>query len=119
MLRNVIPQGDFSDNDNVVLAMFFPRQCSFQNNNVVCVCVCVCVCVYVCVCVCVCVCVWETYLTEQQIGDVEDHAERELGGEEREEPLGGVHVGLQIQLLEVRPQLRQLLLPGQGERETG
>src|SRR4029434_4744928 len=69
MLRNVIPQGDFSDNDNVVLAMFFPCQCSFQNHNVVCVCgvlcgrvrasacVCVCVCVHVCLCLRMCVCV--------------------------------------------------------------
>lgn len=43
---------------------------------------------------------------------MEDHAEGELGGEEGEEPLRGVHVGLQVQLLEVAPQLWKLLLKG-------
>lgn len=51
-----------------------------------------------------------TDLTEQQVCDVKDHTERELGCEEREEPLGSIHVGLQVQILEVRPQLRLLLL---------
>ena len=50
------------------------------------------------------------YLTEQQVEDVEDHAERKLGSEESEEPLGRVHVGLQAQITEMAVQVRQLLL---------
>lgn len=47
---------------------------------------------------------------------MEDHAEGELGGEECEEPLRRIHVGLQAQLLEVGPQVWELLLEiGQGE----
>lgn len=53
---------------------------------------------------------WFVYLTQQQVGDVEDHAEGELGSEEGQEPLGGVHMSLQIQILEVRPQIWELLL---------
>lgn len=51
-----------------------------------------------------------TYLTEQQVQDVEDHAERELGREEREKPLGCVHMGFQVQVTEMAVQVRQLLL---------
>lgn len=32
------------------------------------------------------------HLAQQQVNDVKDHVERELGCKEREEPLGGVHV---------------------------
>lgn len=48
---------------------------------------------------------------------MEDHAEGELGSEECEEPLRCIHVGLQVQLLEVGPQVWELLLEigGQGE----
>lgn len=56
------------------------------------------------------------YLTQQQVGDVEDHAEGELGSKEGQEPLGGIHVSLQIQILEVRPQIWELLLHTQRER---
>lgn len=41
------------------------------------------------------------YLTQQQVSDVENHTQGELGSEEGEEPLGGVHVCLQVQRLEV------------------
>lgn len=41
---------------------------------------------------------------------MEHHAQGELGREEREEPLGGVHVSLQVQLLEVGPQVWKLVL---------
>ena len=51
------------------------------------------------------------HLTEQQVDDVEDHVERELGREEGEEPLGGVHVGLQTHVQEVAVQVRKVLLP--------
>ena len=34
------------------------------------------------------------YLREEYVQDVEDHEERELGGEQCKEPLTGVHVGL-------------------------
>lgn len=57
------------------------------------------------------------YLAEQQVSDVENHAKGELGSEEGEEPLGGVHVCLQVQLLEVRPQVRKLFLWEQIEEE--
>lgn len=53
------------------------------------------------------------YLTEQQVSDVENHAEGELGSEERQEPLGGIHVRLQVQLLEVGPQVWKLFLQEQ------
>lgn len=59
------------------------------------------------------------YLTQQQVGDVEDHAEGELGSKEGQEPLGGIHVSLQIQILEVRPQIWELLLHTHTEKETG
>lgn len=59
------------------------------------------------------------YLTQQQVSDVEDHAEGELGSKEGQEPLGGIHVSLQIQILEVRPQIWELLLHTQREKETG
>lgn len=41
---------------------------------------------------------------------MEHHAQGELGSEEGEEPLGRIHVGLQVQLLEVGPQVRELFL---------
>lgn len=41
------------------------------------------------------------YLTQQQVSDVENHTQGELGSEEGEEPLGSIHVCLQVQRLEV------------------
>lgn len=41
---------------------------------------------------------------------MENHAEGELGREQGEEPLGGIHVSLQVQLLEVGPKVWKLLL---------
>lgn len=41
---------------------------------------------------------------------MENHAEGELGREEGEEPLGGIHVGLQVQVLEVGPEVWNLFL---------
>lgn len=41
------------------------------------------------------------YLTQQKVYDVKDHVKREFGCEEREEPLGGVHVRFQTQIQEV------------------
>lgn len=58
---------------------------------------------------------WFVYLTQQQIGDVEDHAEGELGSEEGQKPLGGIHMSLQIKILEVRPQIWELLLYTQNK----
>lgn len=43
----------------------------------------------------------QRYLTQQQVSDVENHTQGELGSEEGEEPLGGVHVCLQVHRLEV------------------
>lgn len=57
------------------------------------------------------------YLTEQQVSDVENHAQGELGSEEGEEPLGGIHVCLQVQLLEVGPQVWKLFLWEQMEEK--
>lgn len=57
------------------------------------------------------------HLTQQQVSDVEDHAEGELGSEEGQEPLRGVHMSLQIQILEVRPQIWELLLHTEKETE--
>ena len=51
-----------------------------------------------------------TYLTKEEIEDVEDHEERELGGEESEEPLGGEHVGLEAVVEEVLRQVWQHVL---------
>lgn len=57
---------------------------------------------------------WVTfYLTEKQVSDVEHHAQGELGSEEGEEPLGGVHVRLQVKFLEMGPQVWKLFLYGQ------
>lgn len=36
----------------------------------------------------------KSYLVEQKVCDVENHAEGELGREKGEEPLGSVHVSL-------------------------
>ena len=55
------------------------------------------------------------YLTEQQVSDVENHAQGELGSEEGEKPLRGVHVCLQVELLEVGPQVWKLFLEEQIE----
>lgn len=55
------------------------------------------------------------YLTEQQVSDVENHTQGEFGSEEGEEPLGGVHVSLQVKLMEVGPQIRKLILWKQME----
>lgn len=56
-------------------------------------------------------CAWlVTHLTQQQVDDVEDHVERELGCEEREEPLGGVHVRLQPHVQEVSVQIWDVFL---------
>lgn len=41
---------------------------------------------------------------------MKDHAEGELGSEEGQEPLRGIHMSLQIQILEMRPQIWKLLL---------
>lgn len=51
-----------------------------------------------------------THLAQQQVDDVEDHVEWELGGEEGEEPLGGVHVRLQTHVEEVSVQIRDVFL---------
>lgn len=54
---------------------------------------------------------WVTcYLKEKQVSDVENHAQGELGSEEGEEPLGGVHVCLQVKFLEMGPQVWKLFL---------
>lgn len=50
------------------------------------------------------------HLTQEKVSDVEDHAEGELGSEKGQEPLRGIHMSLQIQILEVRPQIWKLLL---------
>lgn len=42
-----------------------------------------------------------TYLTQQQVNDMEDHVERELGSEKCEKPLGGVHVCFEAYIQEV------------------
>ena len=42
------------------------------------------------------------HLTQVSVYDSEDNGEGELGGVEGEEPLGGVHVGLDTLLLEVQ-----------------
>lgn len=47
---------------------------------------------------------------------MEDHVEGELGREEREEPLGGVHVRLQPHVQEVSVQIRDAFL---SETHTG
>lgn len=52
----------------------------------------------------------QRYLTQQQVSDVENHTQGKLGSEEGEEPLGGVHVCLQVHRLEVRPEVRELFL---------
>ena len=51
-----------------------------------------------------------TYLTKEEIEDVEDHEEREFGREESEEPLGGKHVGLEAVVQEVLRQVWQHVL---------
>lgn len=58
------------------------------------------------------------HLTQQQVGDVEDHAEGELGSEEGQEPLGGIHMSLQVQILEMSPQIWELLLHTAVKKKT-
>lgn len=60
---------------------------------------------------------WSGYLTEQQVDDVEHHVEGELGGEEREKPLRGVHVSLQPHVEEVGVQVRDVLLDTNGTKQ--
>lgn len=57
------------------------------------------------------------YLAEQEVDNVEDHAEWELGREEGEKPLGRVHMSFQVQVTEVAVQVRQLLLQDEAETE--
>lgn len=66
------------------------------------VCVCMCLCMRVCVCL--------ADLTQQQVDDMEDHVKRELGCEESEEPLRGIHVGLQTHVHEVVVQVGKIFL---------
>lgn len=54
------------------------------------------------------------YLTQQQVNDMEDHVQRELGCEEREEPLRGVHMSLQAHIQEVGVQVWDVLLFNTG-----
>ena len=51
-----------------------------------------------------------TYLAEENVKNVKDEEQRELGSEEREEPLRRVHVSLKTQLNKVIPQITQLIL---------
>ena len=46
------------------------------------------------------------HLAQVDVYDPEDHGEGELGGVEGEEPLRGVHVGLDALLLEVQVHVR-------------
>lgn len=48
---------------------------------------------------------------------MENHAEGELGSEEGEEPLRGVHVRLKVQVLEVGPQVWKLFLEEREDEE--
>lgn len=57
-----------------------------------------------------------SHLTEQQVNDVKHHVERKLGCEEREEPLGGVHVRFQTYSKEVRVQIWNVFLQVERER---
>lgn len=50
------------------------------------------------------------YLTEEQVSDVENHAEGELCSKEGEEPLRGIHVRFEVELLEVWPEVGKLFL---------
>lgn len=61
-------------------------------------------------CPCARVCVRDTDLTQQQVDDMEDHVKRELGCEECEEPLRGVHVGLQTHVHKVVEQVGEIFL---------
>ena len=49
-------------------------------------------------------------LAEEHVQNVEDEEERELGREEREEPLRRVHVRLDARLYQVVPQVAQVVL---------
>lgn len=51
-----------------------------------------------------------THLTQEQVDDVEHHVERELGSEERQKPLRGVHVCFEADVQEVVVQVRNVLL---------
>lgn len=48
---------------------------------------------------------------------MENHAKGELGSEEGEEPLGGIHVCLQVQFLEMGPEFGLLFLEKKKESE--
>ena len=51
-----------------------------------------------------------THVAQEEVEDVENHEERELGGEECEEPLGREHVCLQPQVDEVLQQVGDVVL---------
>lgn len=59
-----------------------------------------------------------THLAQQQVNDMEDHVERELGCKEGEEPLGGVHVRLQTHVEEVSVQIWDVFLLGENEHTS-
>lgn len=59
-----------------------------------------------------------THLAQQQVDDMEDHVERELGCEEGEEPLGGVHVRLQTHVEEVSVQIWDVFLMGENKHTS-
>lgn len=56
------------------------------------------------------VCVYITNLAQQQVDYMEDHVEGELGCEESEEPLWGVHVSLQAHIQEMVVQVWYIFL---------
>lgn len=58
------------------------------------------------------------YLTQQKVYDVKDHVKRELGCEECEEPLGGVHVCFQTQVQEVCVQVWNAFLQHTEAEDT-
>lgn len=52
----------------------------------------------------------DTYLTEEQVDDMEDHVEREFCSEKCKKPLGGVHVCFKADIQEVVVQVRNVFL---------
>lgn len=57
----------------------------------------------------------DTHLAQEQVNDVEDHVEREFCGEERKEPLGGIHVCLEAYIQEVVVQVGDAFLKRQTD----
>ncbi len=58
------------------------------------------------------------YLTQKQINNMKDHGQGEFCREESQKPLRGVHVSLNVQLVQMRIKIRNVILKTTTIRHT-